>query len=112
MAWKKSFASSTAKQTYTDGSMQPIQTQVERTAEGVSWWSIKCYRQSSEYQKLGVTGLEFKTVTDLDRYYRDSMRTLLDRHRLKQLNDYGFVQQAKRLDKEWDKLHHKLTRGD
>lgn len=56
--------------------------------------------------------MEFKTVTDLDRYYRDSMRMLLDRHRLKQLSDYGLVQQAKRLDKEWDKLHHKLTRGD
>ena len=82
------------------------------TAEDVNWRSIKYYLQCSELQRLGVTGLEFKTVTDLDRYYRDSMRTLLDRHRLKQLTDYGFVQQAKRLDKEWDRLHHKLTRGD
>ena len=56
--------------------------------------------------------MEFKTVTDLDRYYRDSMRMLLDRHRLKQLSDYGLVQQAKQLGKEWDELHHKLTRGD
>ena len=112
MARKKSFVSSTAKRTYTAGLTKLIQTQVERTAEGVNWWSIKCYRLSSEFQKLGVTGLEFKTVTDLDRYYRNSMRTLLDRHRLKQLSDYGFVQQAKQLDKEWDKLHHKLTRGD
>ena len=53
-----------------------------------------------------------RTITDLDRYYRDSMRMLLDRHILKQLTDYGFVQEMKRLDKEWDKLHHKLTRGD
>ena len=56
--------------------------------------------------------MEFKTVTDLDKHYRESMRTLIDRHRLKQLTDYGLVQEAKRLDKEWDKLYYKLTRGD
>jgi len=59
-----------------------------------------------------VTGLEFKTVTDLDKYYRESMRALIDKHRLKQLSYYGFTQQAKLLDRRWDKLHHKLTRGD
>ena len=52
--------------------------------------------------------MEFKTVTDLDRYYRDSMRTLLDRHRLKQLTDYGLVQQVKLLDRRWDKYYKQL----
>lgn len=59
-----------------------------------------------------MTDLEFKTVTDLDKYYRESMRVLIDRHRLKQLSDYGFVHQAKLLDRRWERLHHKLSRGD
>lgn len=52
--------------------------------------------------------MEFKTVTDLDKHYRESMRVLIDRHRLKQLSDYGFVQQAKVLDRRWEKYHKQL----
>ena len=88
--------------------MQPIRIPMAPTAEGANWRSIKYYLQCSELQRLGVTGLEFKTVTDLDRYYRDSMRTLLDRHRLKQLTDYGLVQQVKLLDRRWDKYYKQL----
>ena len=56
-----------------------------------------------------VVNLEFKTTTDLDKYYRESMRTLIDKHRLKQLSDYGFVHQAKLLDRRWEKFYHKLS---
>ena len=52
--------------------------------------------------------MEFKTVTDLDKYYRESMRALIDGHRLKMLSDYGFVQQVKVLDRRWEKFHKQL----
>lgn len=53
--------------------------------------------------------MEFKTVTDLDKYYRESMRTLIDKHRLKKLSDYGFVHQTKLLDRRWERFYHKLS---
>ncbi len=55
-----------------------------------------------------MVNLEFKTVTDLDKYYRESMRTLIDKHRLNQLSDYGFVHQTKLLDRKWERLYHRL----
>lgn len=56
--------------------------------------------------------MEFKTVTDLDKWFRESMRNLLDRHKMKQISDYGFVHLAKQLDRQWEVFHYKIIRGD
>lgn len=56
--------------------------------------------------------MEFKTVTDLDRYYREAMRNLIDRHQLKQISDYGFVHLTKQVDRKWEKHYNQLIRSE
>ena len=56
--------------------------------------------------------MEFKTVTDLDRWFRENVQHILDQRRLGKLSYYGIFINLKALDIKWQKYHKQITRGD
>ena len=55
---------------------------------------------------------QFKTTTDLDRWYRVETLNLITLLETRRITENNYIYRMVQLGKKWDMLHHKLTRGD
>lgn len=54
----------------------------------------------------------FKTVTDLDKWFRENVIHINDIFQFKKISQIDFNYRISKLTKQWDEYHKQLTRGD
>lgn len=54
--------------------------------------------------------MEFKTVTDLEKWFRENVMHINDLFQLKKISQIDFNYRISKLTKQWDKYYKQLTR--
>ena len=55
---------------------------------------------------------QFKTTTDLDRWYRVETLNLITLLETRRITENNYIYRMIQLGKKWDSYYNKLTRGD
>lgn len=56
--------------------------------------------------------MEFKTMTDLNKWFRENVMYINDLFQFKKISQIDFNYHINKLTKQWDKYYKQLTRGD